>query len=128
MLFAEDPAVADQPRQAPRGVGAAAETKQVQLVARVERLGQKPVAVTHIARQAVSERATEQALIRSRAHARLVVQELAGLLAGQNGEGELRHVRRRSHTPAKLVGFVPRSVTANYKPPGHRSPPVRARE
>ena len=110
VLAAQDPGVADEPDGAARGVGAATEAEEEQLVARVELVDDEAVAVADVARQAPAEPPAANAIEPAGAHAAVVERPLihAVVVALGDGPPELGHVRRRLR-----VGTVPCPVAAD---------------
>src|SRR3954471_6196743 len=99
VLGKQDPAVAHQPGETARGEGATAEAEEPQLIAGLVVLDQPGVAVPHVTREAVAERAAADPLAEPRAHAGLVLDELIVRL--DDGILELADVRHRG--PVRAV-------------------------
>src|SRR5919199_5905424 len=114
VLRKQDAAVAHQPCKAARGEGAAAEAEEPQLVAGLVVRDEPVVAVAHVAREPVAERAAADSLAELRAHAGLVLHELVVRL--DDGLLELADVRHRGPVRA-----VPGAVTEDDQAFGHRA-------
>ena len=105
----QDAAFADQPDQAPRGVGAAAEAEDVDLVVRLVFLREPPVSLPDVLREPVTECAADD-VVPARADAGVVEARLLAVVRAARGD---RLAHANDVGPALLV--VPGAVEADDK-------------
>src|SRR5438552_8471202 len=110
----QDAALADQPDQASRGVGAAAEAEDVDLVPRLVVLREPPVSLLDVLRESPAEGAAGDLVVPVRADSRVVEARLLAVVRAARGNG-LAH----ANDVGPALPVVPGAVEENDQFSGH---------
>src|SRR5439155_10816970 len=114
----QDAAFAYQPDQAARGVGAAAEAEDVDLVARLVFLREPPVSLPDVLRESPAEGAAGDLVVPVRADSRVVETGLRRVVRAARDDG-LAH----ANDVGPALPIVPVAVEENAQFSGHLLPP-----